>query len=641
MYKHFFKRAIDLLLSFIGIIVLIPVWLILTIAIFINDPGPIFFTQKRVGKKKKLFKILKFRTMKTSTPHDMPTHMLENPEQYITKVGGFLRKTSLDELPQIFNIFAGQMSIIGPRPALWNQDDLIAERDKYGANDIKPGLTGWAQINGRDELEIPVKAKLDGEYVEKMSFGFDCKCFFGTIKSVLKHDGVVEGGTGELHKEALAAEEKKTEEEKEAEEEKKSEEEKKDKQDKQDIQSAEVAATSVAEETCLNYEIQTESIKKKNKIAVVSAHTPSLFWFRMDMMQRFKFLNYDVVAIANEPENEWKKKFAEYGIAYRQIYVNRNGTNPFKDVKTLHSIRKIFEEEKPIKVFSYNAKAVIYGGIAAKKLKIEHYPLIAGVGSVFLSNNFKNEILQKIMVAEYKKALKQSPAVFFQNHDDSELFLKKGIVTDRQIAYIHGSGVNLNKFRYEALPNRLAFLFVGRLLKDKGVREYLEASEKVKTLYPDVRFMLVGPFDTNPSSIKENELKHYVDAGIIEYYGEQKDVSLFLKQCSVFVLPSYREGTPKTVLEAMATGRAVITTDAPGCKETVIDGKNGYLIPVKNVDRLVEKMIEMIKFPDLMEEFGREGRKMAEGKFSVDTVNNTICKTMKLDNKGGDKYVTL
>lgn len=201
MYKHFFKRLIDLLLSFLAIVVLIPVWIILAIAIFISDPGPIFFTQKRVGKNKKIFKILKFRTMKTSTPHDMPTHMLENPEQYITKVGRFLRKTSLDELPQVFNIFASQMSIIGPRPALWNQDDLIAERDKYGANDIKPGLTGWAQINGRDELEIPVKAKLDGEYVQKMSFGFDCKCFFGTIKSVLKHDGVVEGGTGELHKE--------------------------------------------------------------------------------------------------------------------------------------------------------------------------------------------------------------------------------------------------------------------------------------------------------------------------------------------------------------------------------------------------------------------------------------------------------
>ena len=175
--------------------------LILSIAIFVTDPGPIFFTQKRVGKNKKIFKILKFRTMKTSTPHDMPTHLLENPEQYITKVGKFLRKTSLDELPQIFNIFIGQMSIIGPRPALWNQDDLIAERDKYGANDVRPGLTGWAQINGRDELEIADKARLDGEYVERMSFLFDCKCFFGTIGSVLKHDGVVEGGTGEIHRE--------------------------------------------------------------------------------------------------------------------------------------------------------------------------------------------------------------------------------------------------------------------------------------------------------------------------------------------------------------------------------------------------------------------------------------------------------
>ena len=201
MYKHFFKRVIDILLSGIGIVVLIPIWVILFIAIKIDSKGPIFFKQKRVGIHKKTFSILKFRTMKIDTPHDVPTHMLENPEQWITKVGKFLRKTSLDELPQIFNIFAGQMSIIGPRPALWNQDDLIVERDKYGANDVKPGLTGWAQINGRDELEIPVKAALDGEYVEKQSFLFDCKCFFGTIKSVLKHDGVVEGGTGEIHRE--------------------------------------------------------------------------------------------------------------------------------------------------------------------------------------------------------------------------------------------------------------------------------------------------------------------------------------------------------------------------------------------------------------------------------------------------------
>lgn len=201
MYKDFGKRLIDLILSALGILVLSPVLLILVIAIKLDSPGPVLFKQKRVGLHKSHFHILKFRTMRIDTPKDCPTHLLENPEQWITKVGGFLRKTSLDELPQIFNIFAGQMSIIGPRPALWNQYDLIEERDKYGANDVLPGLTGWAQINGRDELEIPVKAKLDGEYVERISFGFDVKCFVGTIVSVLKHDGVVEGGTGTIEKE--------------------------------------------------------------------------------------------------------------------------------------------------------------------------------------------------------------------------------------------------------------------------------------------------------------------------------------------------------------------------------------------------------------------------------------------------------
>ena len=200
MYQKFGKRLIDILLSGLGILVLSPVLLVLVVAIKLDSPGPVLFRQKRVGIHKTHFQILKFRTMRIDTPKDTPTHLLENPEQWITRVGGFLRKTSLDELPQIFNIFVGHMSIIGPRPALWNQYDLIAERDKYGANDVLPGLTGWAQINGRDELPIDVKARLDGEYVQRLSFAFDIKCFFGTIVSVLKHDGVVEGGTGELEK---------------------------------------------------------------------------------------------------------------------------------------------------------------------------------------------------------------------------------------------------------------------------------------------------------------------------------------------------------------------------------------------------------------------------------------------------------
>ena len=200
MYQKYIKRLLAIVLSLAGLVALGWLLVLLSIAIKLDSPGPVLFKQKRVGRGKSHFYILKFRTMRTDTPKDMPTHMLADPEQYITRVGKFLRKTSLDELPQLFNILKGDMAIIGPRPALWNQFDLIAERDKYGANDIRPGLTGWAQINGRDELEIDVKAKLDGEYVQKLSFGFDLKCFFGTITAVLRSDGVVEGGTGSIKK---------------------------------------------------------------------------------------------------------------------------------------------------------------------------------------------------------------------------------------------------------------------------------------------------------------------------------------------------------------------------------------------------------------------------------------------------------
>ena len=201
MYKSV-KNIIDRILALLGLIILSPLFLILIIAIKVDSRGPVLFKQKRVGIHKEHFNILKFRTMRIDTPKDTPTHLLENPQQYITKVGGFLRRTSLDELPQIINILKGDMAIVGPRPALWNQYDLIAERDKYGANDILPGLTGWAQINGRDELPIDVKARLDGEYVKKMGLKMDLKCILGTVVSVAKQDGVVEGGTGELEREA-------------------------------------------------------------------------------------------------------------------------------------------------------------------------------------------------------------------------------------------------------------------------------------------------------------------------------------------------------------------------------------------------------------------------------------------------------
>lgn len=201
MYKHFFKRFLDIALSLCGLIVLALPMLFFAVLVKLDSPGPVLFWQKRVGIHKTTFMMPKFRTMRTDTPANMPTHLLADPEKWITRTGSWFRRLSIDELPQILCIFTGKMSIIGPRPALCNQTDLIMERDKYGANDVRPGLTGWAQINGRDELDIPVKARLDGEYVEKLSFLFDCRCFFGTIFKVLKHDGVVEGGTGALREE--------------------------------------------------------------------------------------------------------------------------------------------------------------------------------------------------------------------------------------------------------------------------------------------------------------------------------------------------------------------------------------------------------------------------------------------------------
>lgn len=203
MYRKGIKRGIDFILALGGLIVLSPVFIILCIWIKLDSKGPVLFKQKRIGINKTHFNILKFRTMYIDTPSDMPTHLLDNPDQFITKAGKFLRKTSLDELPQIINILKGEMAVIGPRPALWNQDDLIEERDRYQANDVRPGLTGWAQINGRDELEISLKARLDGEYIERISFLFDLRCFFGTITSVLKHDGVVEGKTAKMEKETV------------------------------------------------------------------------------------------------------------------------------------------------------------------------------------------------------------------------------------------------------------------------------------------------------------------------------------------------------------------------------------------------------------------------------------------------------
>lgn len=367
------------------------------------------------------------------------------------------------------------------------------------------------------------------------------------------------------------------------------------------------------------------------KILVLSSFTTSLFWFRIDMMKSFLREGCEVVAAADESEAQWGEKFAQLGIRYRSIPVQRNGTNPLRDLKTLRALKALISEEKPDKIFAYQAKTVIYGGIAAASCGIqEFYPLIAGLGSIFLGNGWKTKLLRRILVTEYKYGMRKAPKVFFQNDDDLGVFVKHGIVKREQAVMLNGSGVNLEKFPPVAQPEKPAFLCISRLIRDKGVMEYLLACRKLKQRRPQVRCMLVGPFDTNPSAIKKEELQSFIDDGSIEYFGEQKDVQPYLALCSAYVLPSYHEGTPKTVLEAMATGRAILTTDAPGCRQTVTDGKNGYLVPVKDVDALVSAMERLLDTPDTCEAMGKESRKLAEARYDVHKINQIIQKTMGL-----------
>ncbi len=367
------------------------------------------------------------------------------------------------------------------------------------------------------------------------------------------------------------------------------------------------------------------------KIAVLSGHTPSIFWFRMDMMRAFIELGHEVVAIGDEPEEKWKEKFETAGIKYISAEICRTGTNPARDIQTFFSLLRILKEEKPDKIFTYQAKTVIYGAMAARAVGIsEIYPLIAGVGSVFLSAGKKNKIIAFILKTEYRFALKKCKTVFFQNADDVSLYEAMKIVKKDNVVILNGSGVNLNNFQVKPLPERTAFLCISRLIKDKGVIEYLEAAKKIKLRFPDVEFMLVGPFDTNPSAISKTELQAYIDSGVINYYGEQEDVRPYIEKCTVFVLPSYREGTPKTVLEAMAVGRAIITTDAPGCRETVKDGVNGYLVPVRDVNAIVDKMTYLIQNRNIVCEMANKGRRMVEDKFDVVKVNEKIIASMKI-----------
>jgi len=364
---------------------------------------------------------------------------------------------------------------------------------------------------------------------------------------------------------------------------------------------------------------------------IVASFAPSLLILRKDLIKEFINKEHKVIAIAPERSIEIKKNIEKIGISYIPVQIQRTGINPIKDIKTFLELYKTIRIEKPDLFLAYTAKPVIYGCLAAKINGIKNiYSMITGLGSMFCSKNIKAFLIRKLLKVQYKLSLRACIKVFFQNKDDRNEFVLNGLVRENKTVIINGSGVNLDKFRPTPIPTEPAFLFIGRLIKDKGIVEYLEACKVVKKKYPKIRCLLVGPYDSNPSALRKEELKSYIDNGVIEYFGEQMDVRPFISQCTTYVLPSYREGTPKTVLEAMAMARPIITTEVPGCRETVINNVNGFLIPVRNIEILADKMIWTIENVEKAKKMGEESLRICRNKYDVRKVNKEIMITMKL-----------
>ena len=360
------------------------------------------------------------------------------------------------------------------------------------------------------------------------------------------------------------------------------------------------------------------------RFILVSPKNRTAYNFRGDLIKRIISCGYEVIVTG--PNRVGVEKIEALGARFVGIPMNKNGVNPKEDLKYQKALCELFKKEKPDVVLGYTSKPVIYGSIAAKKAGVPHkVAMITGLGYAFTAQTKKAKAIRAVMSVLYKKALNCADTVIFQNPDDREQFVSSGLVKSEKCRVVNGSGVNTNRFSVADYPDKITFFMLSRVMYSKGIREYLRACELVKGKHPEVRFMLLGACENIQDSLSKEDLAPYVEKGIIEHFGETDRVEDYYKQCSVYVLPSYREGTPRTVLEAMSMGRAIITTDAPGCRETVIDGKTGFLVPVKNAEAVAEKMTEFIENPELIKTLGAASAEYAREKFSVDKVNDDMC----------------
>lgn len=367
-------------------------------------------------------------------------------------------------------------------------------------------------------------------------------------------------------------------------------------------------------------------------IVFISSFPESLINFRLHLIKTFLANGFHVTAIAPHDENTMAK-LKSIGVDYVSIELERNGYNPLKDFIYITRLYLALKKIKPDYIFSYTIKPVIYGNLAAKASGVPHiFSMLTGTGYAFSNTTLKSKLIGFIAQRLFRFSLRHSEVIFFQNKDNLHEFVAKKLISHTQkTAVINGSGVDINQFHVTALPHALSFLMIARLLGDKGVREYAAAAKQIKELYPEVTCFLVGWIDTNPNAIKQTELDEWIKSGYVIYLGKLSDVREAINNCSVYVLPSYAEGTPRTVLESMAMGRPVITTDVPGCRETVIENQNGFLIPPRDVDALVKSMRYFIDHPEKIMSMGQQSREIAEEKYDVNKVNDSILTAMQID----------
>ena len=369
----------------------------------------------------------------------------------------------------------------------------------------------------------------------------------------------------------------------------------------------------------------------KGTVLMVAPKTDTFVNFRGDLIKDIRRKGYNVTVIV--PEDECREFFKENQVRVRLINLNKNSFSVFETFSYYKDLKRIIGEEKPDKVFSYTIKPVIFGSMAAYKAGVkEIYSLICGLGMLFCSDSLKIRIVRSVVGVLYKRALRCNTKVIFQNKDDIDEFVGRGYVKKEKCELVNGSGVNLTRFARNKLPKtKVSFLMVSRILKEKGVMEYLKAAKMVKEKYPDVKFVYIGPIDKNKNAIDFDALRPYIDAGVVEYIPETREVEKYMADCSVFVLPTYyREGIPKTILEAMAMGRPILTTDTPGCRETVIDGENGFFVKVKRANDLAEKMIWMVEHRDKLQKMGDKSYEMCKEKFTIEIIDARMMGIMEV-----------